>query len=201
MLNKTLVVGKRKVAFFDLHQRFEPVTMKKELASLRYNRFHYSMFRYDAPEFVHMSSILSHKQHPFRPAENSMMYNALDAFAEVAGVEDGDQVVTFVRRDTCGQRSDMVDVSGLTDITNWKNFDMANCVGVLGVSRENILGGNCLLRDGDGELLMDTHVSSAHLVAFKDPDIEMKLGPIRSFDGRNSGFRDLVVLVHLRQSN
>ncbi len=195
-MNKVLVAGRNKVSFYDIHKRTEITSIRHDFEKLKPNVTHTTKYVVHKPQYIELTSPFPHNT--YKPTQDSDFHNALETFVELAKAENGDKVIVYARRDTCDIHLEWDDAKDNKDITSWEQFPYADTIGVLGVSRVNVMGGNTILQQDDNDVLLSTHLSPAILALYKDNNIQMKFGPMRSYDRRNKGFQDVLVFVHMR---
>jgi hypothetical protein len=194
-MSRIFTFGKtNNVNLYDVHQRVEITSIRKDFDRFARNKRHYAKFVYKSPNTFNKIPIGLLE---YNITDESKFLDALKVFQEIAKVPYNGNILIEARRDCC-KETNTFSFEGLPNISDWRNYS-AKTVGFLNVSKHNVMGGAIEIRYRKKSVIKTItklDLSPANLVIYEGNNMEYKLGSMCSFDKREDGFRDTIIFIY-----
>ena len=125
----------------------------------------------------------------FSPTSHTL--EAIKAFVKLSSVQEGQRILVQVQRITCEDGK-----AGLPSVEDWHQDDVSE-IGIMCVSRHNIIGGENQFRDLNGYTVLNRILDEGELVIFEDAQVKHRVTPITvAHPTEGGGYRDVLLMSY-----
>lgn len=193
---------KRFVSLRRVQQEFRNLTQDKYVEE-GYRRKHIVRYTFHSPlkfvkkpqqplyqsQFINPTHGDIEREYPeFQPRYMGDFYRILHMFKHFANLTDGEHILVQAQRITCSPGAE-----GLPSVEGWHR-DGVDGIGILCVSRSNIIGGvNEFRSNKSPRVTMSYILQPGQFAIFDDESVMHRVSPIDCADGENPGYRDVML--------